>query len=324
MSGGDIAQPRRCARRQLVLGAVASFTTACAPRILAPTARSTESGETPKPPPQTIADIHARVGGRVGVFALDTGTERQVAYRADDRYPMCSTFKWVLAAAILARVDRAELSLDERLSFTPADLDEHAPVTRAHVAEGSMTIVALTEAALLVSDNTAANLLLPKIGGPAGFTQLVRALGDTVTRLDRNQPTVNSNEPLGDPRDTTSPRAMVGLMRRVLCGDVLSSGSRERLLGWLRATQTGKNRLRAGLPPSWIVGDKTGSGGHCVVNDVAIAWPPGHDGGHPHAPGRAPILIAAYMCDGEAGLDGPLPAHAHVARLVARELSTAL
>src|SRR5262249_46835165 len=153
------------------------------------------------------------------------------------------------------------------------------------------------------------NLLLAKIGGAAGFTQFVHSLGDPVTRLDRDEPTLNANEP-GDPRDTTSPRAMVGLMRRVLCGDILSPAGRDRLLGWLRACETGQNRLRAGLPRTWIVGDKTGSGGRCTVNDVAIAWPPG----------RAPILVAAYMSDGEAGLKVLCAAHADVGRLVAQEL----
>ena len=127
-----------------------------------------------------------------------------------------------------------------------------------------MTIDALTQASVTVSDNTAANLLLPKIGGPAGLTHFIRSLGDPVTRLDRDEPTLNSNDP-GDPRDTTSPRAMVGLMRRTLCGDALSPAGRDRLLGWLRACETGKDRLRAGLPRDWTVGDKTGTGERSAV-----------------------------------------------------------
>ncbi|MDF2695100.1 MAG: Beta-lactamase, partial [Labilithrix sp.] len=231
------------------------------------------------------------------------------AYRPDERFAMCSTFKWVLAAAVLGRVDRAQLSLDERVRYGSADLLEHAPVTLEHVADGSLTVDALAGAAVTVSDNTAANLLLAKIGGPAGFTQFVRALGDPVTRLDRDEPTLNENDP-GDPRDTTSPRAMVGLMRQVLCGDVLSSAGRERLLSWLRACETGKTRLRAGLPPDWIVGDKTGTGARLAVNDVAIAVPPG----------RSPILVASYMSDGNAGLEALATAHADVGRAIAREL----
>jgi beta-lactamase class A len=206
------------------------------------------------------------VGGRVGVFALDTGTGRQLAHRSDERFAMCSTFKWALAAAILARVDRAELSLDDRVPYGSSDLLEYAAATREHLAEGSMTVDALARAAVTVSDNTAANLLLAKVGGPAGLTHFVRSLSDPVTRLDRDEPALNANDP-GDPRDTTSPRAMVGLMRRVLCGDALSTASRERVLGWLRACETGKDRLRAGLPPGWTVGDKTGSGGRNTIND---------------------------------------------------------
>jgi beta-lactamase class A len=291
---------RTWTRRHLLLGTFGTLATACAPSRVA---------AVPAGAQQSIAEIEARVGGRVGVFALDTGNGRQLAYRPDERFAMCSTFKWVLAAAVLARVDRAELSLPERVAYGKEDLLEHAPATREHVAEGSMTVDALAEAAVTVSDNTAANLLLAKIGGPAGFTQLVRSLGDPVTRLDRNEGSLNSNEP-GDPRDTTSPRAMVGLMRRVLCGDVLSPAGRERLLGWLRACKTGQNRLRAGLPQGWTAGDKTGSGARGSVNDVAIAWPPG----------RAPILVAAYTSDSEAGLDALCAAHADVGRVVAREL----
>ena len=262
----DPSMIRTWTRRHLLLSTFGTLATACAPSRVA---------AVPASAPRSIAEIEARVGGRVGVFALDTGTGRQLAYQPDERFAMCSTFKWVLAAAVLARVDRAELALPERVTYSQADLLEHAPATREHVAEGFMTVDALARAAVTVSDNTAANLLLAKIGGPAGFTQFVRSLGDPVTRLDRDEETLNTNDLLGDPRDTTSPRAMVGLMRRVLCGDVLSPPSHERLLGWLRACETGHNRLRAGLPQGWIVGDKTGSGGHCTVNDVAIAWPPG-------------------------------------------------
>jgi beta-lactamase class A len=244
----------------------------------------------------------------VGVFAVDTGTGRQLAHRADERFAMCSTFKWVLAAAILVRVDRAQLSLDERVSYGLSDLLEYAPVAHEHVDEGSLTIEALARVAVTISDNTAANLLLAKVGGPAGLTRFIRSLADLVTRLDRNEPTLNSNES-GDPRDTTSPRAMVGLMRLVLCGDTLSNTSRERLLSWLRDCETGKDRLRVGFPGNWIVGDKTGTGARSAVNDVAIVMPPG----------RAPILLAAYMSEGVAGPRALQAAHADVGRLVAQE-----
>ena len=258
--------------------------------------------------PDRFADLERRVGGRVGVYAVDTASERIVAHRADERFAMCSTFKWLLAAAVLARVDRGELSLDERVAFSERDFVGHAPVTRARVAEGAMSVDDLARAAVTVSDNTAANLLLTKIGGPPALTELARGVGDTVTRLDRSEPELNTNHP-GDPRDTTSPRAMVGTMRRILLPsasasrDVLAAASRERLTGWLRACETGRERLRAGFPPGWAVGDKTGTGERGAVNDVAIAWPPA----------RPPILVAAYMSDGRADA----AAQAQVGRIVA-------
>ncbi len=256
---------------------------------------------------RTIDAIERDVGGRVGVFALDTGSGRTLAHRADERFAMCSTFKWVLAAAVLGRVDRGELTLDQRVPFGAADLLEHAPITSARVAEGAMTIEALARAAVVVSDNPAANLLLARIDGPAGLTRFARERGDEVTRLDRVELALNENAP-GDPRDTTSPRAMVTLMRAVLCGDALSPASRELLIGWLRACETGKARLRAGLPASWTAGDKTGTGTRGAVNDVAIAWPPG----------RAPVLVAAYLSDGTSDVAALSRAHADIGRLVAR------
>lgn len=288
-------------RRQFVVSVFGVMACSRA-RLAAPTALPTFA-------PGSMAEIEERVGGRVGVFAVDTGTGRQLAHRADERFAMCSTFKWVLAGAILLRVDRAQLSLDERVAYGSSDLLEYAPFTSRHVTEGSVTVEDLARAAVTVSDNTAANLLLAKIGGPVELTRFVRSLGDPVTRLDRIEPALNSNE-AGDPRDTTSPRAMTGLMRRLLCGDTLSDAGRERLLSWLRDCETGQDRLRAGLPGNWIVGDKTGTGAHSAMNDVAIAVPPG----------RAPILVAAYMSEGTAPT-ALQAAHTDVGRLVGREFS---
>jgi beta-lactamase class A len=294
--------PVTATRRQLLLGGLGWISTACASSRAATPVASSDARA-------SFAAIERRIGGRLGVMVIDTGTNAELAHRADERFAMCSTFKWVLAAAILARVDDGEVSLQDVLSYGEGDLLEYAPVTRARVDEGAMSVGALAEAAVTLSDNTAANLLLERIGGPAGLTQYVRSLGDPVTRLDRNEPTLNSNEP-DDPRDTTSPRAMARLMRTVLCGDALSPAGRERLLGWLRACETGTNNLRAGLPPAWSVGDKTGTGARGAVNDVAIAVPPG----------RAPIVIAAYISESTSTLDELRAAHADIARVVARQL----
>lgn len=293
---------RAFSRRQLLLGALGGLATACAP------ARDPAA---PRGASQSFTEIEARVGGRVGVFALDTGTGRQLAHRPDERFAMCSTFKWVLAAAVLAAADGAERSLDERVAYGEASLLEYAPVTRAHVAEGSLSVDALARAAVTLSDNTAANLLLARIGGPGALTRFVRSRGDAVTRFDREEPALNTNLP-GDPRDTTTPRAMALLMRDVLCADALSPPARERLVGWLRACETGKSRLRAGLPTNWVVGDKTGSGERGAVNDVAVAWPPG----------RAPILVASYLSESTATADALNAAHADIGRRVARELGS--
>ncbi len=283
----DLALPRRA----VLLGVASVALTACV-------ARSREGSATPSAPaaPSSVTDdpdlarIEATVGGRVGVFALDTGSGRTLAHRADERFAMCSTFKWILAAAALARVDRGQAALDERIAYGPADVapfEDTARVTRLHLAEGAMTLEALAHAAVTVSDNAAANLLLARLDGPAGLTAFIRASGDAITRLDRNEGTLNTNEP-GDPRDTTSPRAMVGLMNAVLLGHVLSPASTERLRASLRACETGTRRLRAGLPAGWDVGDKTGTGENGAFNDLAIAVPPG----------RAPLLLAVYTSEG--------------------------
>lgn len=289
-------------RRHLLLGSLGAFATACAPPGPA---------SAPAPSP-ALAALEARIGGRLGVFALDTGSGRSLGHRADERFAMCSTFKWLLAAAVLGRVDRGELSLSARVPYGQADLVEHAPVTEKHLAEGGLTVEELARAAVLVSDNPAANLLLAKIDGPAGLTRFIRGLGDPVTRLDRTELALNDVAP-GDPRDTTSPRAMVGLLRAILLGDALSPASREKLLGWLRACETGKNRLRAGLPADWTLGHKTGSGPHSAINDVGIAVPPG----------RVPILIAVYTGHGPSGLAVLEAAHAEIGKLIAAELGGA-
>jgi beta-lactamase class A len=284
-------------RRALLLGILSIAAGACRSRS--------------QPTAGALPELERQLGGgRLGVFALDTGSGRTLAQREDERFAMCSTFKWALSAAILAEVQANRLSLQERLSYGEADLLEYAPTTRAHVGEGSMTVEALAEASITVSDNIAANLLLSKLGGPAELTRFFRQHGDTTSRLDRTEPMLNTNLP-GDARDTTTPRAMVGLMRRLLCGDALDEPRRELLLRWLRATETGKKRLRAGFPAHFLVGDKTGTGNHGAVNDVAIAIPKG----------RPPILIAAYASGGSASLDGAQLVHAGVAELVSRELS---
>lgn len=251
--------------------------------------------------------IEAESGGRLGVLVLDTETGAQAGHRHDELFPLCSTFKLLASAAVLARVDRGEERLDRRIRFEASDLVENSPLTQARTGGVGMALEELCEAAMVASDNTAGNLLLGAIGGPAGLTAYARGIGDTVTRLDRNEPTLNEALP-NDPRDTTSPAAMAADLRTLLLGQgALNDASRERLTGWLLANRTGGPRLRAGLPATWRVGDKTGAGERGTTNDVAILWPPG----------RAPVVLAVYLTGSTASADGRNAAIADVARAVA-------
>jgi beta-lactamase class A len=253
-----------------------------------------------------LADIEAREGGRLGVFVRDTGTGSTLEQRADERFPMCSTFKLLAAAAALKRVDEGAERLDRTVAFGRSDLLDYAPIANGHIAEGGMTLADLCAAAIDWSDNTAANLILQAIGGPAGFTSFARSLGDTVTRLDRNEPSLNESLP-GDPRDTTSPRAMAEDMGHALLGDTLSEASRGQLQMWLIGDKVGDKRLRAGLPSSWRIGDKTGSGDRGSTNTIAIIWPPG----------RAPLIVTVYYTESSAPMDARNAIHKEIGGLIA-------
>jgi beta-lactamase class A len=247
--------------------------------------------------------LERRSGGRLGVFAIDTGSGRTLEHRAHERFPMCSTFKLLAVGAVLARVDQRNEDLGRRVGFTQSDMLDNSPVTATNLNLSSMTIGQLCEAAIVQSDNTAANLLLHSLLGPAGVTKFARKLGDRVTRLDRDEPAVNSSIP-GDPRDTTSPAAMASDARALVLGNALSPRLRARLTAWMRACETGTHALRAGVPATWVEGDKTGSGPHETSNDVAVFWPPQ----------RAPIVVAAYGT----GMRGSSAAQAAVLASVGR------
>lgn len=239
-----------------------------------------------------IRTLEGQIGGRVGVAILDPKSGAHLSHRGDERFAMCSTFKWMLAGAILAKVDRGEIALETVVRYTADDVLSNSPVTELQVGAGSMTIEALCQSAVEVSDNTAANLLLPLIGNPSGLTAYLRTLGDRVTRLDRNETGLNTNVQ-GDARDTTTPNSMVKIMRELLVRDALSPKSKDKLIGWMKNCRTGTARIRAGLPPTWIAGDKTGTGANGAVNDVAIIWPPNHTA----------ILVAAYLTGSLSPLD---------------------
>lgn len=231
--------------------------------------------------------LERRAGGRLGVCGFDAGSGVALAWRPDERFALCSTFKLLLAALVLHEADAGRLALDEELAFSRADLLPHSPVVESRLDSGGMTIAALAEATQTTSDNAAANLLMRRLGGPPAVTAGFRLLGDDTTRLDRWEPDLNRVSP-GDERDTTTPAAMARTAARLFGDELLSSASRERLRRWMIATRTGLHRLRAGLPAEWAIGDKTGTANHPESgnqhHDVAVVW----------LPGRAPVAIAAY------------------------------
>jgi len=259
---------------------------------------------------ERIAAIEQRMGAQIGVAAVDTGNGKRLDYRSAERFAMCSTFKFLAAAAVLKRVDEGQEKLDRFVSYGPKDILEYAPVTKAHLNDGGMTLGALCAAAIEQSDNTAGNLLLDAIGGPVGLTKFVRSIGDETTRLDRKEPELNSVGP-GDERDTTSPAAICASLQRLVLGNALSESSRHQLEDWLQHNETGALMIRAGVPKTWIVGDKTGRCGNGETNDVAIIRPPG----------RSPIVAAIYTIGSTSSADDLAATVAETARTVVEFLS---
>ena len=259
--------------------------------------------------PAAFAQLERTNGGRLGVAVLDTATGERSGHRADERFPMCSTFKFLLAAAVLQGVDHHQEKLDRPITIPPKPLLPNSPLTEPH-AGGAMTVAALCHAALTRSDNTAANLLLETIGGPSGITNFSRSIGDDITRLDRMETALNEARP-GDPRDTTSPTAMADDLHAVLLGNVLSTATRDQLTSWMKANLTGLDKLRAQLPSGWSAADKTGSNGENTTNDIAVFWPPA----------RPPVIVTAYItqCTGPDSKRAAMLAE--IGRLVRRSLA---
>jgi beta-lactamase class A len=229
--------------------------------------------------------LEAEARGRLGVHILDTADGATYGYRADERFQTLSSFKFLASALVLHRVDRGLESLDRRIPIAPTDLITWSPVTEKHVGGAGMSLAALCDATITTSDNAAANLILDSYGGPAALTAYLRTLGDSVTRIDRREPELNVKHP-DEPMDTTTPRAMVMNLHKLVLGDALSAASRALLTKWLEGNTTGGKRLRAGLPDTWRVGEKTGTF-QTDANDSGVVWPPE----------RAPLLVSAYLAD---------------------------
>ncbi|ODR98032.1 class A beta-lactamase [Methyloceanibacter methanicus] len=271
-------------RRMFVAGASAALTYA-----LLPGGRPVRADATPGAAlTRRFSEIETAVGGRLGVAVSDPGTGLAAELHGDERFPMCSTFKLLAVAAVLNRVDKGEETLSREVPVPKSAILSYAPVTEKH-AGGVLSLSDLCAAAMVWSDNTAANLVLETVGGPEAATAYVRSLGDDVTRMDRMEPALNDVGP-GEVRDTTTPNAMLGNLDKLFVGDALSPLSRDLLTEWFVGCKTGTARLRAGLPETWRVGDRTGTGPHGTSNDVAVAWPTGPD----------PILIAAFLTGSKA------------------------
>ncbi len=275
------------ARRQFLQWTGAAAASALAATALAkvpPTASTGASASAPIAAARDFAALEAVSGGRLGVTLLDTGTGQRIGHRQDERFPMCSTFKFVLCAAVLHQADAGRITLDQRVPVRQQDMLSHAPVTTRHVGK-DLSVRDLCRATMITSDNPAANLLLGVVGGPSAVTRFLRDNGDAVTRNDRLEPDMNRFAP-GDPRDTTSPAAMAASLERFVLGTVLQPASRQQLADWLIDNETGDARLRAGLSKAWRVGDKTGSNGEDTTNDIAILWP---------TAGGAPWVLTSYL-----------------------------
>ncbi len=255
-----------------------------------------------------LATLERSAGGRLGVCGLDTGSGVRILYRGGERFPFCSTFKFMLAGAVLARSEQHPDLLQRRMRYRKEDLKHYSPLTEQHVHDG-MTVAGLCAAAIQYSDNTAANQLIKLVGGPAAVTAFARSIGDTTFRLDRWETVLNTAIP-GDVRDTSTPAALLRSFQSLVLGNTLHQAQRTLLQTWLRGNTTGKNRIAAALPANWQIGDKTGTGDYGTTNDIAAIWPPS----------RAPIVLAVYYT----GKDVNAPAREDVVAGAARIVIGAL
>lgn len=236
--------------------------------------------------------VEGRLNARLGFSAIDLNSGRRWSYHEDQRFPMCSTFKFVAAAAFLEKVDRGDDSLSRRIILEESDLVSYSPLTETRVGSEGLTMAEICAAALTLSDNTAGNTLLKALGGPAGLTEFARQVGDNTFRLDRWETDLNEAL-IGDPRDTTSPAAMVATMEKLLFGNLLSQDSKQQLRTWMINNKTGDAKLRAGFPGAWTTGDKTGGGSNGTMADIAFTM----------TEANAPLLIAVYMTETKATFD---------------------
>lgn len=257
---------------------------------------------------QKLAALEKQSGGRLGVALINTADRSQILYRGDERFAMCSTSKAIVVAAVLKQSETQHDILQQKMSIKKADLTNWNPVTEKYV-DKEMTLAELSAAALQYSDNTAMNKLLEHLGGTGNVTAFARSIGDTTFRLDRTEPELNTAIP-GDERDTTSPLAMAKSLHKLTLGDALAGTQRAQLVAWLKGNTTGGQSIRAGLPESWVVGDKTGGGDYGTTNDIAVVWPEG----------RAPLILVTYFTQPQQDAKGRKDVLAAAAKIVTQGL----
>ncbi|RXA95470.1 MULTISPECIES: class A beta-lactamase [Yersinia] len=242
-------------------------------------------------PPESLdkqlAELERKSNGLLGIAMINTANGRKIQYRGTQRFPFCSTFKFMLAAAVLGQSQSQPNLLNKHIKYHESDLLSYAPITRKNLAQG-MSVSELCAATIQYSDNTAANLLIKELGGIAAVNEFARSIGDHTFRLDRLEPDLNTALP-NDPRDTTTPAAMAASLNKLVLGDALPAAQREQLAIWLKGNTTGGETIRAGAPADWIVGDKTGGGDYGTTNDIAVLWPPT----------GAPIILVIYFTQRE-------------------------
>jgi beta-lactamase class A len=253
---------------------------------------------------EQLTQLERTLAGRIGVFAINTANGAQLSYRADEYFPMCSTFKILLTSAILKRSTSIKGLMQERIKYQQRDLVTYSPITKDHVADG-MTVAALCAAAMQYSDNTASNLLIKCLGGPEAVTAFARSIGDREFQLDRWETALNSAIP-GDRRDTSTPHAMGQSLQRLALGNALEPQLQGQLQDWLRGNTTGAARIRVEVPADWQVGDKTGTGDYGTANDVALVWPPQ----------RPPMIVAIYTTQADQAAKARNDVVASAARIV--------
>ncbi|NKX13820.1 class A beta-lactamase BlaIII [Bacillus cereus] len=219
---------------------------------------------------QSFAKLEKEYDAKLGIYALDTGTNQTIAYHSDNRFAFASTSK-SLAVGALLRKNSLE-TLDQRITYTHEDLSNYNPITEKHVDTG-MTLKELADASVRYSDSTAHNLILKQLGGPSEFEKILREMGDTVTTSERFEPELNEVHP-GETHDTSTPEAIAKTLQSFTLGTALPTEKRELLVDWMKRNTTGDKLIRAGVPKGWEVADKTGAGSYGTRNDIAIIWPP--------------------------------------------------